>query len=90
MPRRKVEEMPEEFETYEDAAEFWDTHDSTEYDDVLEDVAIEVDIQKRHYLIEMDADSSKVLHENARKQGIPDSVFASELLQKQLVAMGTS
>lgn len=87
---RKAEEMPEEFETYEDAAEFWDTHDSTEYDDVLEEVAIEVDIQKRHYLIEMDADSSKVLHENARKQGIPDSVFASELLQKQLVAMGTS
>ena len=89
MPRRKVEEMPEEFETYEDAAEFWDTHDSTEYDDVLEEVVIEVDIQKRHYLIEMDTNSSKVLHENARKQGIPDSVFASELLQKQLVAMGT-
>jgi len=29
MPK-KVKPIPEEFKTYEEAAEFWDTHDSTD------------------------------------------------------------
>jgi len=63
MPKRKkVEEIPEDFKTYEKAAEFWDTHDSTKYKDVLEEVKMEVDIRKRHYLVEMDKDVAKVLH----------------------------
>jgi len=85
--RRKVEEMPEEFKTYEEAAEFWDTHDSTKYKDMLEEVKMEVDIRKRHYLIEMDKDIAEVLHKKAQKKGIPDSALASELLQKQLIGM---
>ena len=85
MPKKgKVEEIPEEFQTYEEAAEFWDTHDSTEYSDVLEEVEIEVDIQKRHYLVEIDKESSRVLHEKALEQGVPDGVLASKLLQKEL------
>jgi len=88
MPKRKkVEEMPEDFKTYEKAAEFWDTHDSTKYKDILEEVKMEVDIRKRHYLVEMDKDVAKVLHKKAKKKGVPDSVLASELLQKQLVGM---
>ena len=88
MPKKgKVEPIPEEFDNYEDAAEFWDTHDSTEYDDVLEEIEMEVDIQKRHYLVEIDKEVSEVLHKKAQKQGIPDSVFASKLLQKELVKM---
>jgi len=88
MPKKgKVEEIPEEFRTYEEAAEFWNTHDSTEYGDVLEEVEIEVDVQRRHYLVEIDKEFSRVLHEKAQKQGVPDSVFASKLLQKELVKM---
>ncbi len=85
--RRKVEEIPEEFKTYEEAAEFWDTHNSTEYKDVLEEVKMKVDIQKRRYLIEIDEDIAKVLHKNAQRKGIPDSALASEILRKQLVGM---
>jgi len=84
---RKVEEIPEEFKTYEEAAEFWDAHDSTNYKHLLEEVKMEVDIQKRHYLIEIDKDTAKVLHENAQRKGISASSLASEILQKQLVGM---
>jgi hypothetical protein len=28
--QKKIKEIPEEFETYEEVAEFWETHDSTE------------------------------------------------------------
>ena len=78
--------MPEEFKTYEEAAEFWDTHDSTEYKDVLEEVEVKVDLQKRHYLVELDNNIAKVLQEKARKKGVPANHLASELLQKQLIS----
>ena len=50
MPK-KLEKIPEEFKTYEEAADFWDTHDSTDYLDNLEEIEMEVDVQKRHYLL---------------------------------------
>jgi len=49
MPK-KLKKIPEEFKTYEEAADFWDTHDSTDYLDNLEEIEVEVDIQKKHYL----------------------------------------
>ncbi len=48
MPK-KVKQLPEEFKTLEDASEFWDAHDSTEFMEVLEEVDMKVDLQKRHY-----------------------------------------
>jgi len=29
--RKRVDPIPEEFASYEEAAEFWDTHDTTDY-----------------------------------------------------------
>ena len=86
MPK-KVKSIPEEFKTYEEAAEFWDTHDSTEYADILEEVEIHVDIQKRHYLIELDNKVAQLLQENALKKDVSPSYLASEILKKQLVGL---
>ena len=80
MPR-KPEKIPEEFKTYEEAADFWDTHDSTDY---LEEIEMEVDIQKRHYLIEVDMKIAEILQESAWKKGVSASSLANELLHKQL------
>jgi hypothetical protein len=86
MPK-KVKQIPEEFKTYEEAAEFWDTHDSTEYEDILEEVEIHVDIQKRHYLIELDKNVAQLLQKNALKKDVSPSYLASEILKKQLVGV---
>jgi len=85
--QKKVKQIPEEFKTYEEAAEFWDTHDSTEYEDVLEEVEIHVDIQKRHYLIELDKKVAQLLQENALKKDVSPAYLASEILKKQLVGV---
>ena len=84
MPR-KIKQIPEEFKTYEEAAEFWDTHDSTEYEDVLEEVEMHVDIQKRHYLIELGKNTAQLLQKSALKKGVPPGYLASEILEKRLV-----
>ena len=62
MPK-KIEKIPEEFKTYEEAADFWDTHDSTDYLDNLEEIEVEVDVQKRHYLLEVDLKIAEILQE---------------------------
>lgn len=83
--QKKPEKIPEEFKTYEEAAEFWDTHDSADYLDDLEEVEMEVDIQKKHYLIELDMNTAELLKKSAKKKGVPISFLANELIQKQLV-----
>ncbi len=83
MPK-KLEKIPEEFKTYEEAADFWDTHDSTDYLDNLEEIEVEVDVQKRHFLLEVDMKIAEKLQESARKKGISASSLANELLYKQL------
>ena len=83
MPK-KLKKIPEEFKTYEEAAYFWDTHDSTDYLDNLEEIEVEVDIQKKHYLLEVDMQIAEILQESARKKGISASSLANELLYKQL------
>jgi len=84
MPIRKIEEIPEEFETYEEAGEFWDLHDSMDYVDFLEDAEIEVNLQKRHYLIEIKEETAKKLQKITKEKGISTSEFLEELIQKQL------
>ena len=81
---KKAKHIPEEFKSYEEAAEFWDTHESTDFLDELEEVEVKVDIKKRHYLIEVDMDTAELLQESARKRGVPVSSLANEILQKQL------
>ena len=83
MPK-KLKKIPEEFKTYEEAADFWDTHDSTDYLDNLVEIEVEVDIQKKHYLLEVDMQIAEILQESARKKGISASSLANELLYKQL------
>lgn len=47
MERNKAhrDPLPEEFRTIEQAAEFWDTHDLTDYEDVWKEVNFEVNVK---------------------------------------------
>ncbi len=44
---RKIEPIPEEFESIEAAAAFWDTHSVADYEDQMHEVEIEVRAQRR-------------------------------------------
>ena len=52
--QKQVDPLPEEFASYEEAAEFWDTHDTTDYSDSFETVAVEAELKRRHYEVEID------------------------------------
>ena len=88
---KRVDPIPDEFATYEDAAAFWDTHDTTDYPDAFQTVEVEeVALRQQRYEVEIDADVVRMLQEQARQRALPISRLASELLRQQLLSTSTS
>ena len=88
---KRVDPIPNEFATYEDAAAFWDTHDTTDYPDAFQPVEVEeVALRQRRYEVEIDEDVVRMLQEQARKRDLPVSRLASDLLRQQLLPTSTS
>lgn len=63
--------LPETFNSLEEAGEFWDTHDSADYEDLMEDVEFEINLpprETRSYAVAKDL--SAKLHQIAQQQGV--------------------
>ena len=82
--QKPIDLLPEEFASYEEAAEFWDTHDTTDYADDFETVKVEVKLKRRRYEIEIDADLMPALTEQAHKRGVAVKNVVSDLLREKL------
>ncbi len=54
---KAIDPIPEEFDSYEEAAEFWNTHDTTDYLDNFETVSAQTELERRRYEIEIDAET---------------------------------
>lgn len=76
--------LPETFVSEEEAGEFWDEHSTADYEEYLEPVDMTIDIQTRHYMIEIDQDSFLALVQYSKKVATPVKTLASNLLKEQL------
>ncbi len=83
---KHVDPLPDEFESDQEAAEFWDTHSVTDYEEFLEPVILDADIRRRHFEIEVDEESFLALRESAKKERKPVKELASEILKQRLRA----
>ncbi len=81
---KTIDPIPEEFASYEEAADFWDTHDTTDYLEFLQPVEVDTQFRKRYIELEIDEDVVTALHKKAKKMGIPANRLASDLLRQQL------
>ncbi len=93
MPDRdkRVDPIPDEFTSYEEAAEFWDTHDTTDYPEAFQSVEIEdTELRRRRYEVEIDEDVMRVLREQAHQHDVSMSRLASDLLRRQLIPASSS
>jgi len=84
--RKQIDPIPEEFAGAEKAAEFWDTHDTTDYSRTFRTVRAVAELRNRHYEIPIEADVIKTLEARARKAGVTLGHLASDLLRRQLSA----
>ena len=88
--KKIIDPIPEEFGSYEEAAEFCDTHDTTDYPELFHHVETEAELRKRHYEVEIDEDLVNVLRESAQKRGIPISHLVSSMLRNQISSSQSS
>ena len=64
-------------------AEFWDTHDATDYDDQTHEVTIEFDLETRHHYIAVDPELLARLRKLAQARGITLESLANLWLQER-------
>jgi len=81
---KAIDPIPDEFSSYEEAAEFWDAHDTTDYPESFETVAVESELRRRHYEIEIEEDLMKVLSKQAQERGVAVSQLVSDLLREKV------
>ncbi|MEW6666603.1 MAG: CopG family antitoxin [Thermodesulfobacteriota bacterium] len=76
--------LPESFGSVEEAAEFWDEHDSMDYGDMLEEVSFQVDVKRRVHLVPVASNILASLREKARVQGVSTETLVNLLLQEHI------
>ncbi len=86
MPKSKKEhdQIPEHFNSIEEAAEFWDSHDLADYWDLTREAEFDVDIQRRVFLTALEPELAKKLSECARKQGVSTETLINVWLSEKL------
>ncbi len=82
--KKLVDPIPEEFASYEEAAEFWDAHDTTDYPEAFKAVTVKTELRRRHYEVEVEATLMKVLRKRAQAKGVPTKRLVNDMLRRQL------
>lgn len=80
--------IPEEFASYEEAAAFWETHDTTDYENAFSDVEVVVELRHQYYEVELEEDIAAALQKRAKQQGKTVGRLANELLRQQVLPAG--
>lgn len=84
MGRKVPERIPKEFGSYEEAAEFWSRHDTTDYPKAFRTVPVHAELRRRCYELEIDLGVAQLLRAQARRRRLTPSQLANHLLRKAL------
>jgi hypothetical protein len=80
--KKKRDPLPESFDSVSEAAAFWDNHDSADYEDMMEDVDFEVDVNRHIYFVPVAESIFGVIREKARAQGVSTETMVNLLLRE--------
>jgi hypothetical protein len=77
--------LPETFDTFEEMAEFWDTHDITDYEEYLTPVEATISTQPRHeYVISLSDTLDTLLRKVQKAEGVPLNTLINLWVQEKL------
>ena len=82
--KKQRDPLPEHFNSLEEAAEFWDTHDSADYEDYMRDIEYEVSIKRRVYLVELNNELYDKVRVIAQEKGIPAEALVNQWVQEKV------
>ncbi|MEO6726195.1 MAG: CopG family antitoxin [Blastocatellia bacterium] len=70
--KKQRDPLPEHFNSIEEAGEFWDTHDSGDYEDYMHDVECEFEINRSVYRVSLDSDLYHKVTAIAQTRGVKE------------------
>ena len=77
--------LPESFDSLTAAGAFWDTHSTADYEDMMEDVAFEINLtEKPIYYFAVAKDIATELQTVAQQQGVSTQTLINLWLQEKL------
>ena len=72
------------FETYEEAAEWFDTHDMSDFEGQMRPVAFHFDLRKNRDWVELDREIAKNVRRLAREKNVPTRRLVNKWLRERL------
>jgi hypothetical protein len=76
-----------EFESYEEAAEWFESCDLADYQDHMSPVEFSFDLRKNQDMVVLDREIAKAVRSLARKEKIPTRRLVNRMLKKGLEGM---
>ena len=76
------------FETYEEAAEWFDTHDMTDYEELLIPINVDFDVSGSHNWVEIDKEIARYVRELAQKQHVSTRTLVNDFLREKIESLG--
>jgi len=83
--KKQRDPIPESFANIEEAADFWDSHSTADYDDLMCDVHFDVDIQRRTFLVPIESSIAKETAAIAKREGLGLETLVNLWLKEKLV-----
>jgi hypothetical protein len=78
--------LPESFTTLEELSDFWDTHSTADYEEVMEPVEVEIDLSSSKIYCPVAKDLLRQVRKQARQQGVSTETLINLWLQEKLRA----
>ena len=82
---RGRDSLPGESATVDDVAEFWDTHDTMDYEEAFTDADVTFDIRRRRYEVEVREDTFALLAKRAASLDEPIAKLVDDVLRRAVV-----
>lgn len=85
--KRPRDPIPESFASIEEAAAFWDSHSTADYEDLMHEVHFDVDIQRRIFLVPIEGHLAKEVAAIAEREGLGLETLVNLWLQEKLIGV---
>jgi len=80
----KPDQLPENFTSLEEFWKFWDTHSTSDYEDMMEDIDIQIDAHSSRVYCTVAKDLAAQLRAQARKQGVSTETLINLWLREKI------
>jgi len=81
---KRIDPLPDSFETEEQAGEFWDTHSTMDYQEYLQPTDDTIEISERVFEVQVAEDVFKKLQQEAASLHQPVPKIVDKILRKEL------